>query len=254
MSTVNRYRHVEHCMGTVFSFDLEETLPATELGDALAWLHRTDGVFSPYRYDSDISRLNRGELTVADCAPEVPGILQLCRDLTVVTNGYFDAWVTGVLDPCGVVKGWAIEALHQRFREAGSRRHCINGGGDIRCYTLPSGSESDIRPWRLGVSDPQRLLHLATVVEGSDFALATSGSLERGDHILNPHTHQPPEDLLSISVSGPDLTRVDAYATAAFAMGDTARDWIENLDGIEALAVRNGGTTWSTTHFPAVSA
>jgi FAD:protein FMN transferase len=251
MSTVYRYRHIEHCMGTVFSFDLEDTLPSTVLGDALSWLHRMDAVFSPYRHDSDISRLNRDELTITGCAPEVPEILELCRNLTATTGGYFDARVTGVLDPCGVVKGWAIEQLHQRFRDAGSSRHCINGGGDIRCYALPSESNGSMRPWRLGVSDPQHLLHLVTVVEGDDFALATSGSAERGNHILNPYTRRPPEELLSISVTGPDLTRVDAYATAAYAMGDTARDWIEGLDGIEAFAVRADGTTWLTSRFPA---
>jgi thiamine biosynthesis lipoprotein len=72
-------RHVEHCMGTVFSFDLRPPhVPAAVLEDVVAWLHRMDATFSPYRHDSDISRLARGETTVAGCAPEVGEILCLC--------------------------------------------------------------------------------------------------------------------------------------------------------------------------------
>ena len=247
-----RRYHVEKCMGTVFSFDLEDILPPTALDEALAWLHRMDAVFSPYRNDSDVSRLNRGEVAIIDCAPEVPSVLDLCQDVAAETSGFFDAFATGVLDPCGVVKGWAIEQLHQRFLAAGSRRHCINGGGDIRCYAEQTDATrtAGVPQWRLGISDPRHVRQMVALVEGTDLALATSGTAERGRHILDPHTQQPPRGLLSISLTGPDLTRVDAYATAAFAMSTAARDWIEGLPGIEAYGVVADGSTWQTSRFP----
>lgn len=52
-------RHVEHVMGTVFSFDIRDR-PTPELqrglAAAISWLHRVDQVFSTYRPDSQISR------------------------------------------------------------------------------------------------------------------------------------------------------------------------------------------------------
>ncbi|GAA3677834.1 hypothetical protein GCM10022224_047380 [Nonomuraea antimicrobica] len=43
----------------------------------------------------------------------------------------------------------------------------------------------------------------------------------------------------------------DAYATAAFAMGDAARDWVEDRPGLEAVAVTANGRTWRTSGFAA---
>ena len=50
---------------------------------------------------------------------------------------------------------------------------------------------------------------------------------------------------------GATLAVTDAYATAAFAMGPDARDWVESLDGFEAFAVTPGGQTWQTRGFRA---
>ena len=50
---------------------------------------------------------------------------------------------------------------------------------------------------------------------------------------------------------GARLAAADAYATAAFAMGPAARDWVEGLDGYEAFAVTPGGQVWQTSGFRA---
>ena len=50
----------------------------------------------------------------------------------------------------------------------------------------------------------------------------------------------------------PDL--VDAYATAAYAMGAAARAWVEGLDGYEGFGVTEEGNCWATAGFPAVAA
>ena len=48
---------------------------------------------------------------------------------------------------------------------------------------------------------------------------------------------------------GTRLAETDAYATAAFAMGSAARDWVEGLDGYEAFAITAAGATWQTSGF-----
>lgn len=54
-------------------------------------------------------------------------------------------------------------------------------------------------------------------------------------------------------MTGPRITLVDAYATAAYAMGDKARAWLDGLDGYEAYAVTDDGGCWSTVVFPAAT-
>ena len=83
----------------------------------------------------------------------------------------------------------------------------------------------------------------------ADFAVATSGVAERREHIIDPYTGQPPAGLASITVVGTRLAETDAYATAAFAMGAAARDWVEGLDGYEAYAITATGATWQTSGF-----
>jgi thiamine biosynthesis lipoprotein len=84
--------------------------------------------------------------------------------------------------------------------------------------------------------------------------VATSGTAERGAHIVNPHTGRPAAELASVTVAGPRLTSADAYATAAFAMGPGAREWVETLDGYEALAITPDGARWQTSGFGAYAA
>ena len=99
---------------------------------------------------------------------------------------------------------------------AGSRNHCVNGGGDVQCV----GEAAPDRPWRVGIADPLRSGALCDTVAGSGrFAVATSGTSERGEHVIDPHTGRSPHGLASVTVVGTDLAVADAYATAAFAMG-----------------------------------
>ncbi|GAA1663636.1 FAD:protein FMN transferase [Nonomuraea maheshkhaliensis] len=236
-------RHVEQAMGTVFSFDVRHDADEA-VARAIAWLHHVDEVFSTYRPDSAISRLARGEVGLTGCPPEVAHVLALCAQAEHHTGGYFTTCPGGRLDPSGLVKGWAVEEASLLLTEAGAPRHCVNGGGDIQLGPDPS-------PWRIAIADPLRPDTLRTVVTGHGLAIATSGNAERGPHILDPHTGRLAGELLSITLIGPRLTTVDAFATAAYAMGDDARDWIEECEDLEAFAVTTGGHTWQTTGFAA---
>jgi len=214
-------------MGTVFSFDVRAA-PTPDLVDALAgavaWLHRVDGLFSTYRPDSQISLLDRGDLPLGDCAPEVRQVLALGRDLQDRTSGWFSLTPAGRLDPSALVKGWAIEHVWTLLHAAGAPDHCVNGGGDIQTR----GEAAPGRPWRIGVADPTDRTRLLTTIEGNDLAVATSGTAERGHHITDPHIGEPATDLLSLTLVGRHLTLVDPLSTALFAMGGQARAWLDD--------------------------
>ncbi len=237
-------------MGTVFSFDVvcdDGPRVRAALAAAVASLHQADAVFSPYRADSELSRLARGELSVARCCPDVAEVLWLCEEARRRTDGWFSTGYAGGLDPTGLVKGWAVERAARMIAAAGAAGVCVGGGGDIQALGCPEPG----RPWRLGVADPLRPGGLATVVEGEhELAVATSGTAERGRHVIDPHSGRAPDhDLVSVTVVTRSLTDADAWATAAFAMGDRARRWVGTLPEAEAFAVTAAGGTWRTGGF-----
>ena len=245
---MSRLRHAEQVMGTVVSFDVpSEAQDNGALAAAVRWLHWVDVTFTTYQAGSDVSRLGRGEVTVAECAPEVAEVLAACDVLREQSGGYFTAYPTGTLDPSGYVKGWAVERAARILTEAGSTAHTVNGGGDVQCV----GARPGAAPWRIGISSPVHPGALALVVTGRDFAVATSGIAERGAHIIDPVAGRPATGLASVTIVGPSLTLADAYATAAFAMGPSlARQWTRDaIDGYEACAILPDGATWRTPGF-----
>ncbi|WP_425559760.1 FAD:protein FMN transferase [Kitasatospora terrestris] len=230
-------------MGTVFSVTVRDPGPGTgpALERAMARLHEIDAVFSTYREDSDISRLDRGDTTVEDCHPDVAEVLARCRETAAQTDGWFTERPAGRLDPSGWVKGWAVEEVGRILRAGGSREHCVSGGGDV----LTEGG-----PWRVGVAHPLVPGALAGVVTGTGLAVATSGTAERGAHVMDPFTGRPATAFSSVTLVGaPEvgLARTDAWATAVFAMGpERGPAWVERQPGVEALAVLPDGSRLRT--------
>lgn len=218
-------------MGTAISLDMRGPgiSPAAE-DAAFDHLRDIDARFSTYRPDSEISRLGRRELSREACSPDVREVLDRCDEMRALSHGYFDIRAhrpEGGIDPSGFVKGWAVEAAAGILDAAGAQNYCLNAGGDV----IARGEPEPGRPWRIGIRHPELTDRLATVVEGRDLAVATSGEYERSQHIVDPHTGRAPDGLLSVTVVGASLSQADAYATAAYAMGREALAWIATLSG-----------------------
>jgi thiamine biosynthesis lipoprotein len=253
-------RRVEHVMGMPVVLDLAGA-PVDEVvvDGAMAWLHQVDAVFSTYRPDSQISRLNRGELALSAAAPQVREVLERCAELREQTGGWFDARAgcrAGAVgdaalpvDPSGLVKGWAVDRAAAILERGGAHDFCLNAGGDIVARGRPAASE----PWLVGVQHP--LLHdqIAAVVALEDAALATSATNARGAHIRDPFTGRAPQGVLSVSITGADLATADALATAAFAMGPSAPQWAGTLADYEVLAILADEQVVRTPGFPLAS-
>ena len=210
------------------------------LDRAFAWLRWVDAAFSTHRPDSEIRRLDAGELALADAHPLVREVLARCERLRTATRGAFDARAGGRLDPSGLVKGWAVDRAADGLAAAGARRFCVNAGGDV----LVRGG-----PWRVGVRHPHLGDRLAAVLSVSDAAVATSGAYERGEHILDPRTGRPASGAVAVTVVGRHLARADAYATAAFAMGEDGPAWTAGLPGGGAMTILAGGRVVTTPGF-----
>jgi len=241
-------RHAEAVMGTVVSFEVRHALAAlahAAINEALAWLHWVDATFSTYKPNSEIARVERGTLSLAACHPEVRFILDQCDRLRTITGGYFDARASGHLDPSGVVKGWSIERASQLLTDAGCPDHYVDGGGDVRLHGC-AGPGSD---WRVALTHPMRTDAYCAVVHLDEGAVATSGTYQRGFHVLDPHQRRPAMDLAAVTVIGPELMTTDAFATAALAMGHAAPAWLATLTGHEAIVIDADGRSWETKNF-----
>jgi thiamine biosynthesis lipoprotein len=205
--------------------------------EVFGWFRWVDETFSTFKPGSEISRVARGEPSTT---PEVREILERCEELRARTNGYFDAYAGGSLDPSGLVKGWAVDRAADLLDAAGVREYVVSAGGDMRLRGT----------WRVGIQHPLERQAVAAVVEATDLALATSGEYARGRHVLDPHTGEPPAGILSVTISGPDLATADAYATAAFAMGaQLAPHWVARLRDYGALLILDDERLLSTPSF-----
>lgn len=242
---------VEPVMGTAVGVDVRGDGPVGRDLDAVldrvfAQLRDVDARFSTYRPDSEVCRLARGELAADDVSRDLRHVLAACDLLTTRTNGAFDARrpaAAGGLDPSAYVKGWAVEEAAWLLDDAGIHDYVINAGGDV----VARGQAAPGRPWRVGVRHPTRSGQLAAVLEVSDRAVATSGTYERGPHIIDPRSGRPAASgLWSLTVVGPRLGFVDAYATAAFVMGLDGLGWVARQPGHDAMAITlDGRVVWT---------
>ena len=231
-------RRVELMMGTAIEIDVRDPAVDTAVLDAaFDHLRDVDARFSTFKSDSEISRLDRGDLQEADCSADAGLVLVMCEEARIVSDGYFDIRrhrSDGGLDPSGLVKGWSVEGACRILDAAGVEAYCINAGGDV----FARGVERPGSPWRIGIRNPWDARTVSAVVSARDLAIATSGTYERGEHVIVPHTGRPPPGIVSMTVIGPSITWADAWATAAFAMGVRGVEWVASeLEGYEASAI-----------------
>ncbi|HEX6871675.1 MAG TPA: FAD:protein FMN transferase [Micromonosporaceae bacterium] len=232
-------RRTESVMGTGATVELHDPVHLAEglADEVFRWLHDVDRRFSTYRDDSEVNRLHRGEIELSDCSADLQHVLAHCAELWQRTDGYFDVYATGRLDPSGYVKGWAVQRASQLLTDAGAVNHLIDAGGDIQARGRPAGATG----WEIGIRHPWQQTLVCGVVRGNDIAVATSGTYERGLHVINPRTGQPAGSLRSVTVVGHDIGLADVYATAAVAMGPAALSWLARLPDHESFVVTEAG-------------
>lgn len=246
-------RHVAQIMGMPVSLALRGA-HASSPAAMVAWervvaeLTEVDRVFSTYRADSWVSRLDRGEVGLPDCPPQVREVLALGQEAQEQTGGAFSVWRPDAqgrrrLDPSGVVKGWAVERAARLLAGVEDTDFCLSAGGDLVCHVAAPGREA----WRIGIEDPRDPSRVLAVVPVRDGAVATSGAAHRGAHVVDARTGLDAFGVASVTVIGPSLTWADIDATAAYARGVEAAEWLRTRDGRTGFVVWPDGTTTTVT-------
>ncbi|MGW7684070.1 FAD:protein FMN transferase [Kribbella sp. NPDC054772] len=236
---------VEHLMGMPISVLARGAQAGSDAADSAvqdlyAELGDIDRLFSPYKPDSVVSLLMRGEVDWSDAGFDVLEVCERCAAAREMTGGLFDADLPdGGWDPSGLVKGWAVERAGERLRAVADVDWCLNAGGDV--LVISPSAEA----FTIGIQDPRDPGRVVASLQRTWGAVATSGTAARGEHLYDPRTGRPVQGRwLSVSVSGPSLEYADIFATAAFVAGD---DWPAILlPGFEGLGILADGNMFST--------
>ena len=233
-------------MGMPITLDLPNG-PTEALKSVFAYFDAMDRRFSTYKPESEISGINRGEIGRDDYSPEMLEVFAIAEATRNETGGYFDiATPAGLLDPSGIVKGWAIRNAADRLRAMGVVDFCIDAGGDIQC----GGRNEDGEPWQIGIRNPFEMNAIVKIIFPGDRGVATSGTYVRGDHVYDPlHREAIVDAPVSITVIGPDILEADRFATAALAMGSAGIGFIATLPGFEGYAIDAAGLGTATPGF-----
>jgi len=245
--------HVEAVMGTSITIDVVDSHDRTLIDELVRWFHHVDAEFSPYKAESTITRIGTGAVapTDADVSDDVREVLQRCGELNEESGGVFDVWSlpspNGTrFDPCGYVKGWSVERAARYLRAHDIRDFCINAGGDVVLDGLDQGST----PWRVGIRHPLDPTAIAMVLQVSGpMGVATSGSYERGAHIIDPRRGVPNTEMASATVIGPDLAEADAFATTVYVMGEPGLQWLADRPGYSGCLITRDLQVLSTDDF-----
>jgi thiamine biosynthesis lipoprotein len=211
---------------------------ADAIRQAFTILRGDDQRFSPFRDDSELSRVNRGELHLDEASTQLHEVLAIGMEMQQASAGAFSCRSpAGLLDTNGVVKGWSVDRAARSLLAAGLTTFCFNAGGDV----VVRGEPEPGRGWQVGVRSPDSPTAMAAVLAVRDRAVATSGSYERGKHIWDGRTGRPASGLSSVTVLAEDLTRADVLATTVCALGPTGVRWAAERYSCIVLAVSAAG-------------
>jgi FAD:protein FMN transferase len=265
---VSRARYL---MGTVCEVTIDGDAGSIE--DAFAEAARIERFLSTWRDDSELSRVNRGEIAAS---PELRSLLDRAIAWRDETGGAFDpqirplldAWRTrgegalpspeqiesalslvrahrGAFEEGGFGKGYAIDRM---LATMAAPRALINFGGQIAVRG----------PWRVSIADPLRRDTPMVTVTLRDASLSTSSGSEKTfvvngrtfTHIFDPRSGEALPPRGSVSVIAKDAFTADVLSTALYVMGpDEGLRWA-NAHGIAALFITPSHQILRSNEFP----
>ena len=123
----------------------------------------------------------------------------------------------------GIGKGYAAESAKNILKQKGVQSGIINASGDLTTW----GSQSNGKPWTVGIADPDAPANAFSYLNISNLAIATSGNYEKFviiggkkySHTINPKTGLPVTGIKSVTVISKNAEFADAMATPVAVMG-----------------------------------
>jgi FAD:protein FMN transferase len=205
-----------------------------------------DNTFSPFKKNSELTKINNGILQKNEWSQDMKIVFKLCEQTKKETFGYFSIEKNRQFDPLGLVKGWAINNAANILEKKGFKNFYVEAGGDIQVH----GKNKKKKLWKIGIQNPFNIKQNIKIITLNNQGIASSGTYLRGQHIRNPFFPKKEiNDIVSLTVIGPNIYEADRFATAAFAMGKKGINFIENIPRLAGYMIDNKGIATLTNNF-----
>lgn len=151
----------------------------------------------------------------------------------------------------GIGKGYAAEMAKSLLIKQGVASGIINASGDLSAW----GMQPDGRPWRIGISNPDRPQDVFSYMDISGKAVATSGNYEKFvmiggkkySHTIDPKTGLPISGIKSVTVVSDNAEFSDAMATPIAVMGIKAGLYlIDQISGLYCIIIDDNNKIYSS--------
>lgn len=243
-------KQIQIIMGTPVAVEIVDKEAKQELFDEVfSYFKYVDQKFSTYKEDSEITKINKGQIGKEEMSEDMKKVLELSEETKKLTKGYFDIVTPGGdYDTSGMVKGWSIWEASNILKSKGVKNFYVEAGGDIQVFGMNEGG----KPWCIGIQNPfnKKREVIKKVYLSNNEGIATSGNYVRGAHIYNPKDKEDKlEDVVSITVIGPNIFEADRYATASYAMGKDGIYFIDEQKNLEGYSVDKNGIATMTKGF-----
>jgi len=247
----------------------------------VAEIERLEKIFSLYRPDSEVCRLNAaGRLERPSL--ELVELLSRAAEVSAASGGAFDVtvqplwqslaaqtavqddllalvdWRAVALDPQritfarpgmaitlnGIAQGYVTDRVAEMLRAEGMKTVLVDLG-----ETRALGGRTDGSAWRIGLADPATAGRIGARLDLRDMALATSGgygtpfdAAGHRNHLIDPRSGRSAPARRSVSVMAPSATVADAASTALALMPEPAAPrLLRELGATTAYIQEEGG-------------
>jgi thiamine biosynthesis lipoprotein len=230
-----------------------------QIQSAFAEASRIESMISTWRDDSELSRLNRGEIVTP--SPELAALLETAMRWSRDTEGAFDPRVRGLIDAWRTRDHGAIPTESQ-LAEARKRRD-MEEGAFGKGYAIDRmlahvdgeavinfGGQLGVRGRsRVTIADPAHRDRTVVAFNMTHGSLSTSSGSEKSftvsgrrfSHIFDPRTGQALPPRGSVSVVHASALVADILSTALYVMGpDEGMRWAR-VHGITAVFIDEQG-------------
>ena len=255
--------------GTTYSVQFTENIDKEEIHTLVrAELDRIDMVFSTYKEDSEISKINYCR-TTAECdgfllmentpsADEFKYLYEIGEKIYEDSNQAF--WPVDVaagnmnvpgsqppIDLSAIGKGYAVDKIAELLASNGIFNYFIDIGGELSVNGTKFGEL-----WTWGVNNPfdsNSGAYRAFSAPQNGISIATSGEYRNPGHIWNGTGDVGKRDAISVTVIGDNTTEADAWATAMYVLGIEEGLEIAEKEGLAVFFIKNDGKSVNSSEW-----
>lgn len=151
----------------------------------------------------------------------------------------------------GIGKGYGAEMAKKLLVSNNVESGIINASGDLTAW----GYQPDGKPWRIGISNPDRPQDIFSYLDISGLAVATSGNYEKYvmiggkkySHTIDPKTGLPISGIKSVTVISGSAEFADAMATPIAVMGIKAGLYlIDQIPDLHCIIIDDNNTIYTS--------